>query len=127
MVCGVGYLGPRCQARMFPSQEQCWFPHHLFAAWDCAVGSNIFPFWWAFWVLALFLFAAWIGIRAGLGPQGILIDDRGRYSLNHLQITLWSIVVLSCLLGVLFTKGFDFKSIEVPAAILGLIGVSTGS
>jgi hypothetical protein len=42
---------------------------------------------------------------------GILIDDRGRYSLTRLQLSLWTLVVLSLTAGVFAaraaTRGID--------------------
>jgi hypothetical protein len=62
---------------------------------------------------------------------GILIDDRGRYSLTRLQLSLWTLVVLSLTAGVFAakagTRGVDPLSFSIPAQVLGLLGISVGS
>jgi hypothetical protein len=63
---------------------------------------------------------------------GILIDDRGRYSLTRFQIALWSILVISVVSGLFFGRlagGFaatalDFK---IPPELLAAMGISAGS
>jgi len=74
--------------------------------------------------------------REGLsGPSrilGLLIDDRGRYSLTRFQVALWSILVISVVSGLFFgrlTGGFaatalDFK---IPPELLAAMGISAGS
>ena len=78
-------------------------------------------------LVVLILLAVWIGRRAGLGWLGILIDGRGRYSLTHFQIVLWTIVILSSLLGVLVVSKFDMCAVKIPGELLGLMGISAGS
>jgi hypothetical protein len=62
---------------------------------------------------------------------GILVDDRGRYSLTRLQVSLWTLVVLS-LTAAVFTarateRGIDPMGFTIPAEVLGLLGISVGS
>jgi hypothetical protein len=64
-------------------------------------------------------------------PLGVLIDSRGRYSLTHLQIAIWSIVVLSLILGV-FVGRWTARvpnplEFTIPAEVLALMGISLGS
>lgn len=82
------------------------------------------------WIVALILLlvlARRIGVWAKLGPYGILIDTRGRYSLTHFQIVLWTLIILSSLMGAFFAQGFDPASIRLPPELLGLMGISLGS
>jgi hypothetical protein len=64
-------------------------------------------------------------------PMGILIDQRGRYSLSNLQLVMWSIIVLSLLSGVFWGRLVDGVvnplSFSIPANVLGLLGISAGS
>lgn len=84
--------------------------------------------WWVVFLVALVLLARQIGRYARYGGTlGILIDSRGRFSLTHFQIVLWTILILSSLLAVYFGSGFDSKTIQFPESLLGLMGVSVGS
>jgi hypothetical protein len=72
-----------------------------------------------------------LGVVIGRGYLGILIDDRGRYSLTHLQIVLWTIVVFSLISGVFFgrlaedaTTALDFT---IPDELLVVVGISVAS
>lgn len=72
-----------------------------------------------------------IGLAANKRIDGILIDERGRYSLTHLQLFLWTITILSLLSGVFFGRLVhgvaNPVNIKIPAQILGLLGISLGS
>ena len=93
------------------------------------VSSNLwFYVGWGVSGVALLLLAGWVGKASPQGEiLGILIDTRGRYSLTHLQIVLWTIVILSSFLGVLVAHGWDAASISFPPELLGLMGISAGS
>jgi hypothetical protein len=93
------------------------------------MGNYSFHVWWLVSLVALLLLAGWIGRRTetGQGILGILIDGRGRYSLTHFQIVLWTMVILSSVLGVLVSQGFDTKNFQIPIQLLGLMGISAGS
>ena len=91
------------------------------------MGSYSFQAWWLLSLLALLALARWVGRQTGQGNLGILIDGRGRYSLTHFQVVLWSIVILSSVLGVLISQGFDPKVIQIPPELLGLMGISAGA
>ncbi len=97
---------------------------------------------WAFCAAALVVLAGLIGRRAKYVTEdreeidglwlGILIDDRQRFSLTHLQVVLWAIVFLSLLLAIFLTRLFwgapgDALNITIPPEILGLAGISGGS
>lgn len=94
---------------------------------------------WAVAGVILLVFAALLGRATGYGPVGILIDQRGRYSLNRLQLVLWTLLVLSTFLGLffglLFSVGFGglnkkevFDAVfNIPPNLLVLMGISVGS
>jgi hypothetical protein len=81
---------------------------------------------------AVFLgLAVVVGHAATSRVDGILIDERGRYSLNHFQFVLWTVVILSLFSGMFFgrlvhgvTNPLD---IQIPAQLLGLFGIVAGS
>jgi len=63
---------------------------------------------------------------------GILTDSRGRYSLNHLQILMWTAVVLSLFTGLLVGRLVGHATggplgFSIPDSVLGLLGISVGS
>lgn len=66
---------------------------------------------------------------------GILIDSRQRFSLNRLQVVIWTLLVLSTMLGLLFSElatSTNFstslsKITSIPPGILGLLGISAAS
>jgi hypothetical protein len=88
---------------------------------------------WAGSALVLLLLAALLGtlVRIKPGPLAILIDSRGRFSLNHLQLVVWSIVVISLVAGVFFGRLIDGVAdplgFTIPDRVLGLLGISVGS
>src|SRR5689334_17791293 len=86
---------------------------------------------WAISGAVLLLLALWIGLAANKRIDGILIDERGRYSLTHLQLFLWTITILSLLSGVFFGRLFHGAEnpidITIPPEVLGLLGISLGS
>ncbi len=71
------------------------------------------------------------GLAATSRIDGILIDERGRYSLTHLQLSLWTIVILSLLSGVFFGRlvhGLPMpQDFGIPANVIGLFAISAGS
>lgn len=89
--------------------------------------SYSFQLWWCLSLVALLIIAYLVGRQDGRGTLGIFIDERGRYSLTHFQIVLWTIVILSSVLGVLISRGFDAKDLQIPPQLLGLMGISAGS
>lgn len=69
-------------------------------------------------------------VTVGKGPFGILVDSRGRMSLNHLQLTLWTLVIISLISGIFFGRWIgsaDPLNFEIPGNVLGLLGISAGS
>ena len=58
----------------------------------------------------------------------ILVDERDRFSLNRLQLVMWTILILSTFLALFWCDGLDLKRAAViPAELLGLLGISLGS
>jgi hypothetical protein len=90
-------------------------------------------FAWALSAAGLVLLAVLLGTRVTLcpGPLGILIDNRGRFSLNKLQLVTWSLVILSLVSGVFFGRLVDGVAdplnFTIPDHVLGLLGISVGS
>ncbi|MGB9880369.1 MAG: hypothetical protein ACPLRM_06370, partial [Anaerolineae bacterium] len=88
--------------------------------------------WWVISAALVLLPVVWIGIKKK-DPFIILVDDRNRYSLSQLQITLWTILVLSLLLGVFLARKFapnavtNPLAIEIPDELLIVMGISVGS
>ena len=86
-----------------------------------------FQAWWSISFIVLLAFTFLIGWSVKGAVLGILIDNRGRYSLTHFQLVLWTIVILSSLCGVLISKGFDPENLKIPNELLALMGISAGS
>lgn len=95
---------------------------------------------WAVSAVLLIVIGVLLGLRVRLPPGdarpkpswlGILIDNRGRFSLNRLQVVVWSIVVISLVSGVFF--GRLIEGVEeplqftIPDRVLGLLGISIGT
>jgi hypothetical protein len=63
-------------------------------------------------------------------PTGLLIDGRGRYSLTHLQVASWSVVILSLIAGTAIGRlfhGHDPLAFAIPGPVLAVMGISLGS
>src|SRR6187431_419052 len=88
---------------------------------------------WAISALAIALLGLVLGkkVKAGGGWLGILIDNRGRYSLTHFQVVLWTLVVLSLISALFWGRLIEGVSdplgFSIPAEVLGLLGISLGS
>jgi hypothetical protein len=84
---------------------------------------------WGLSVLPLLLLAVWLGRFLGRGYAGILIDNRGRYSLTQFQLVLWTLLVLSLLSGLFFARAFsgvvqDALDFAIPTELLIVMGIS---
>lgn len=101
------------------------------------VSVNAFDIAWALSGAVLILVTILISRSIGKGWKGILIDERGRYSLNRLQLVMWTLLVLSTLLGMFFSSvvsgsskdlaaNIDF-AFNIPTTLLVLMGISVGS
>jgi hypothetical protein len=88
---------------------------------------------WAISALLLVVLAVVVGrlVKPPVGLLGILIDGRGRFSLTHLQIALWTLVVLSLISGVFWGRLIDGVNdplgFSIPDEVLGLMGIAVGS
>jgi hypothetical protein len=87
---------------------------------------------WAISAAVLLLSALVVGkTMTGLNRWfGLLIDSRHQYSLTKLQISLWTIVVLSLIAGVAFGRAVHHASalgFEIPDVLLVVMGISLGS
>lgn len=88
---------------------------------------------WAGSAVVIVLLAVFLGYKASVspGPLGILIDGRGRFSLTHLQLVAWTIVILSLICGICLGRWFeglaDPLGFSIPSQVLGLLGVAGGS
>ena len=83
----------------------------------------------AWFVSLLVLGAAFVlvGRMSQQGSAGLLIDSRERFSLTHLQLSLWTLLVLSTLVAAFVSSGFDPVALDVPEELLILMGISVGS
>ena len=86
--------------------------------------TSVFVFLWIISAVVLFFLAWWAGL---LIKGGILIDSRGRYSLTHFQILLWTITILSSMVAVFISMGLDPASINISPQLLSLMGIAAGS
>jgi hypothetical protein len=87
---------------------------------------------WAGAAAVLAFVALLLGIRLGNGPFGVLIDSRGRYSLTHLQLVLWTVVVVSLVAGVFWGRllggpAASALGFKIPDNLLLVLGISLGS
>ena len=86
--------------------------------------------WWGISAFVLITLGAALGYLTTRQLLGLLIDSRGRYSLTHLQLALWTIVILSLIAGVFFGRwqhNAPPLGFSVPSVVLELLGISTGS
>lgn len=87
-----------------------------------------------FWLIIMVSLAVFTTI-AGRGItglwRGVLIDESNKMSLSRLQLSLWTILLLSSFLTAALInihKGIaDPLSIAIPATLWGLMGISTAS
>lgn len=88
-----------------------------------------------FWISAALILVVAAGLLGKLtikrGLLGVLIDDRGRYSLTQFQLVLWTIVVLSLICGVvagrLVLGDGSALGFAIPNELLVVMGISMGS
>lgn len=92
------------------------------------MGFHVF---WGISAVATLLLAAWAGRATRKTSVGILIDNRGRYSLNHFQIVMWTWIILSAIMGVFLARLFAGESnllaFTIPQELIILMGISIGS
>jgi hypothetical protein len=76
------------------------------------------------YILIFGLILAIIGHSKGLGYLGLIVDERGKYSLSRLQALLWTFLIGAAYIGIAAETA---KFIGVPDNLLALMGVSLGS
>jgi len=74
--------------------------------------------------VAVLAIAAGVGLSKRKTIFGVLVDGRGKYSLSRLQILLWTALIIGGYFGIAFPK---LEFVDIPAEVLGLLGVSLGS
>lgn len=86
---------------------------------------------WAISALIILSLAWWAGRATTKQLVGILFDERGRFSLNHLQLVMWTVLGLSSLMGLLLARlsagEADLLRFTIPQELLVLMGISVGS
>jgi hypothetical protein len=80
--------------------------------------------WAAVAALAVLVTAAIAGLAQGKGLFGVLVDQRGRYSLSRLQALLWTALIIGAYFGMALPKQ---EFVSLPSGVLGLMGISLGS
>ncbi len=93
--------------------------------------SNLYIGWVGAAVILAFV-SVLLGIAIHDGPLGVLIDSRGRYSLTHLQLVLWTFVVIPLIAGVFWGRLFSGQpqtalSFTIPNYLLLVLGISVAS
>lgn len=87
--------------------------------------------WWGGSAFVITVLALIVGFVATRRILGLLIDSRGRYSLTHLQVSLWTIVILSLIAGLFFGRWQHHVNnplgFQIPSVVLGLLGISVGT
>ncbi len=86
---------------------------------------------WLITLILLTIFAAMAGYGITGLWKGLLIDEQNKISLSRLQMTLWTIIVLSgfliAALSNIATGRKDPLSIAIPSELWVLMGISTTS
>ena len=86
---------------------------------------------WAVTALVMLLAAGYLGAKVRGSVLGVLVDTRGRFSLSHFQMVLWTLVVLSLIAGVAVGRLLngipDALSFSIPATLLAVMGISIAS
>jgi hypothetical protein len=85
---------------------------------------------WAVSAVGIVGLAVWVGRMVTGRKSGLLIDARGRYSLTHLQVALWTVVILSLVAGTAVGRVWHSTSplgFDIPGELLAVMGISLGS
>ena len=87
---------------------------------------------WAVAAAVLLVAMATAGKISDGSYLGILRDSRGRYSLNRLQILMWTAVLFSLIIGLFVGRLLGHATggplgFSIPDSVLGLLGISVGS
>jgi hypothetical protein len=89
-------------------------------------------FSWAVAAAVLLVAMATAGKISNGSYLGILTDSRGRYSLNRLQLLMWTAVLFSPITGLFVGRLIGHATggplgFSIPDSVLGLLGISVGS
>jgi hypothetical protein len=88
---------------------------------------------WAVVAVVIAAVGVLLATRNGrVGFIGVIVDGRGRCSLTKLQLTLWSVILISLFASTAWQRGqtagfaaaLDFS---IPSELLGVLGISLGS
>jgi hypothetical protein len=86
---------------------------------------------WIGGAFALIAVAVTVGVRTSGHPFGSLRDGRGRYSLTHVHVAMWTVAVLPLFAAVAAARlaahvpnPLDFS---IPGELLAVLGVTAGS
>src|ERR1700754_2367726 len=78
--------------------------------------------------------AALLGARVRQTLWGVFTDGRGRFSLSQMQVVLWTVLVVSLLVGVFVCRLADASArsvgalnFDIPSELLIVMGISLGS
>jgi len=89
---------------------------------------------WAWLVSALIIVLLAVVLPSRLGTQNVLRDARGRYSLSRLQMTLWTVLILSALIAIAVSRVWVAEgqfgaalTISIPPELLQVMGISYAS
>lgn len=87
---------------------------------------------WAVGALVLLALGAVLGMVIGRGLLGVLIDQRGRYSLSQFQLVTWTVVLVSLFAGLFAGRlaahtGGSAMEFKIPPELLAALGISAGS
>jgi hypothetical protein len=87
---------------------------------------------WAVSAAALLALGVTLGLVIGRGFLGLLIDQRGRYSLSQFQLVAWTIVLVSLFAGVFAGRlaahaDGSALNFQIPPELLAVLGISAGS
>ena len=86
--------------------------------------------WWIIGSLVLLGSAIWVGLMVQKQWLGILVDNRGRYSLAQFQMVAWTIVIVPLIVIVLVSSVLMHgaaQEITIPRTLLLVMGIGLGS
>jgi hypothetical protein len=92
---------------------------------------NAILWYWLIAAAVTLCSAILVGLAICGRVTGVLIDSRGRYSLTHFQITVWTVTIVSLIAGTFLGRWQhhvpDPLNFTIPNELLGVLGISLGS